>query len=96
MVPTTVPLAVKVDAPVSVTVTGGTEAPGVKPLAETETSRPGDALFGLADSRLIFCAYKGVRTAAAKSTTSVRQNVPAAVVKNEWDVGKVLPVQAKN
>ena len=46
-------------------------------------------------SELIFCAYKGVRTVAAKSTTSARQNARATVVKNKWDVGKVLPVQAK-
>ena len=67
-------------------------------MVEIDMVRPGfpdDGLTLSKVSELIFCAYKGVRTVAAKSTTSARQNARATVVKNEWDVGKVFPVQAK-
>ena len=82
---------------VRVTVTEPTGAPDTKPFAAIETAAPTAALFGLTDSRLMFCAYKGTSPVANKNRAGKpsARKARAALCVNGFVVGKVIAAQAE-
>jgi hypothetical protein len=95
-VPVTTLATVMGDPPpcgVNITDTDGAEAPAAKPLAVVLTGVFGLAVLGSMLTRVMFCAYKGVKPRVA--SRNVRKTTPRflriAGKKQRWIGSKVLP-----